>query len=281
MEQPDRLQFSLRGQPLADYVFADPRILRPYFAQVRTPRGLQVTRSHPPVAGIDAVDHDTMHPGIWLGFGDISGHDFWRNRGRIEHQQFVERPTAAGERLTFATQSRLVTADGHELSRLTCRFLLRTRPAGWLLDWEATFRSETSDLRFGDQEEMGFAARVATPLTEKQGGVITSSTGRRTAAATWGQSARWCDYAGQIESHPVGITLIPARENFRESWWHNRDYGVFVANPFGRAALKQGAPSVVTVPRGESFRIRCVAVIHAGADYDPAAEFQALTARPD
>jgi hypothetical protein len=61
--------------------------------------------------------------------------------------------------------------------------------------------------------------------------------------------------------------------NFRESWWHNRDYGVFVANPFGRQAMKQGTKSSVKVAKGESLRLIFAAVIHDGADYDPAAEY--------
>jgi hypothetical protein len=68
--------------------------------------------------------------------------------------------------------------------------------------------------------------------------------------------------------------------NFRPSWWHNRDYGVFVANPFGRAAMKQGEKSAVTVKPGESFQLRFAAAIHSGPGYDPAAAFKAFTAAP-
>jgi putative membrane-bound dehydrogenase-like protein len=275
-EKPDRLIISLSEQSIAEFVFSDPKILRPYFAQVRTPSGRQVTRNHPPVAGVDGTDHDTMHPGIWLAFGDVSGHDFWRNKGRIDHLRFTEPPTTKNNVLTFATQSRLLRSDGSELCRMRSRFELYARPVGWLLSWEATFQSDTGEFSFGDQEEMGFGARVATPLTEKNGGVITSSTGRRSAASTWGQVAAWCDYSGKLGERPVGITLIPDADNFRASWWHNRDYGVFVANPFGRAAMKQGDKSTVTIPRGQPFRIRFTAVIHEGQNFAPAAELRAI-----
>ena len=271
VEQADRLKISLREQPLTEFVFADPKILRPYFAGLRTPGGLQVTRNHPPVEGADATDHDTMHPGLWLAFGDLNGHDFWRNKARIEHLRFSQAPQSLGEQLTFATESRLLTPSGEELGRMNCRFQLRFRKVCWLLDWEAVFHSENRELVFGDQEEMGFAARVATPLTEKIGGLITNSNGLRTAARTWGQPARWCDYSGKIEGIPAGMTIIPDPDLFRECWWHNRDYGVFVANPFGRAALNQGPPSAVTIPRGKPFRLQFTAVIHEGSDYDPEA----------
>jgi hypothetical protein len=273
-EMPDRLLIALAGQPIAEYVFRDERILRPYFANVCSPSGLKLTRNHPPVPDSDAADHDTMHPGIWLAFGDISGHDFWRNKGRIEHVRFNQRPSAQGDRLTFATDSRLRAADGKVVGLLESRFRARAGRSTWRLVWDATFRSDQGDLTFGDQEEMGFGARVATPLTEVNGGSIASSTGNRTAEATWGQAARWCDYSGQIDGRPAGITLMASPSNFRESWWHNRDYGLMVANPFGRAALEQGSKSAVKVKPGESLRLRFAAVLHDAADYHPADAYE-------
>ena len=239
-EKTDRLLISLHDKPATQFVFRDEKILRPYFAAVHAPNGLQVTRNHPPIAGTDAADHDTMHPGLWLGFGDISGNDYWRNKSRIEHLRFIEPPSAKGDELTFATESQLLTPDGQPLCRMVCRFTLVSRRSGWLLIWDTVFHADNRDVVFGDQEEMGFGARVATPMTEKNGGRILNSNGLQTAARTWGQPAKWCDYSKAVGFRQGGITLMAASSNFRESWWHNRDYGVFVANPFGRAAMKQG-----------------------------------------
>lgn len=273
-EQADRLVITQAGQPVAEYVFADPIILRPYFANLHAPGGSRVTRNHPPRPEVDETDHEQMHPGVWLAFGDINGIDFWRNGGRIRHLRFSEPPTLTDNRLRFATQSQLEAPDGQVLGTLTSRFLLASRPAGRFLIWDATFATPRGELAFGDQEEMGFGARVATPLIEKNGGQLSSSTGLSTAAATWGQPAAWCDYSGQIDERRCGITLMAAPENFRPSWWHNRDYGPFVANPFGRGALKQGPPSVVRVAAGEELRLRFAAVLHDGQDYDPAKAHQ-------
>ncbi len=90
---------------------------------------------------------------------------------------------------------------------------------------------------------------------------------------TWGQPAQWCDYSGH-GPQSGGILLMASDKNFRESWWHNRDYGVFVANPFGREAMKQGARSTVEVKKGESFHLVYAAMVHDGTDYDPANEYQ-------
>ncbi len=272
-QKKDRLTITHTGQPVADFVFHDDKILRPYFANVHVPGGLQITRHHPPRPGKDATDHDTMHPGIWLGFGDISGVDFWRNKGRIEHVSFPEPPSVKNDELRFVQECCLRVGD-KTLATLTNRFTLLARLDGWLLVWDATFRAGDSAFTFGDQEEMGFGARVATNFTEKKGGQILNSHGKKTAQATWGKPAAWCDYSGNVDGKLVGITLMPAPANFRESWWHNRDYGVFVANPFGRAAMRQGGKSTVTVAPGEALRLRFGAMLHTGANYDPAAAYR-------
>lgn len=268
-KQSDRLRISLGDTPVADFVFRDTDVRRPYFASVRTVDGVAVTRTHRPVEGVDAVDHPTMHPGIWLGFGSLGGEDFWRNKGTIEHVKFVTPPRVEGNRLTFATESKLLASDGRTLGMMQNQFRLSAQDHDWRIDWEATFRDHPEPLAFGDQEEMGFGVRLATPLIEKNGGTIANSTGLVTAARTWGQAAEWCDYSGTIEDRRVGITVVAGPDNFRESWWHNRDYGLMVANPFGRAAMKQGPASTVTVKPGESLRLRFVAIVHDGSDYDP------------
>ena len=143
-----------------------------------------------------------------------------------------------------------------------------------MLSWTATFRADQRTIVFGDQEEMGFGVRLATPLSEKSGGVITNSSGLTTANATWGQAAQWCDYSGKLENEPAGVMLLTHPENFRESWWHNRDYGILVANPFGRAAMKQGEPSNIRVERDKPLRLVFGAMIHSGSQYDPKLEYR-------
>lgn len=257
----DKLVMTRDKQPVAEYVFRDSKILRPYFANVYSPGGTKVTRNHPP-RETDAADHDTMHPGIWLAFGDLSGQDYWRNKARIEHRRFVEEPKMRNGALTFATESELQKSSGERQGRMVSRFTIRTETSSWLIIWDATLDADDGDISFGDQEEMGFGSRVATPLTEKSGGLITNSKGLTTAGKTWGQPASWCDYSGSVAGQPAGITLLASPSNFRTCWWHNRDYGLLVANPFGRAALKQGDRSTVTVSRGKTFRIAFAAAVH-------------------
>lgn len=261
-KKSDRLLISLENKTVAEFVFVDPKILRPYFSNLCLIDGLQVTRNHPPVEATDATDHEAMHPGVWLGFGDINGHDFWRNKARIRHIRFITEPDCQNSNLSFATECEMQTSDGQTLCRLANQFRLMSRPASWLLVWEATFQTDAQTVVFGDQEEMGFGARVATSITEKNGGQIVNSNGLQSARHTWGKAAGWCDYSGKIAGKSVGITLMASPNNFRESWWHNRDYGVFVANPFGRQSMQQGSTSEVKIEQGQSLTLRFGAFLH-------------------
>lgn len=268
------VQIRVGEQLLATYYFADSKTLRPYLAHVRAPGGTQVTRNHPPVAGVDATDHDTMHPGIWLAFGDLGGADFWRNKGRVEHAKFVEEPRAAGDHGEFTVKNRYLDGDRLVCEEL-CRIVVDVRPAETLLVWDSTF-SAPQEFYFGDQEEMGLGVRVATPLTVKNGGTLTNSAGAQGEKQVWGQQADWCDYAGTIDGKPVGVMIVPDAGNFGRSWYHARDYGFVAANPFGRKAFTKGEASRVVVPPGESLRLRYAVVLHAGETDLPQAYRDAL-----
>jgi len=261
-QQDSKLVINYGSKFVTEFVFKDEKILRPYFANFRLPSIHKATRNHPPNPAVDAVDHDTMHPGIWLGFGDINQEDFWRNKGRIEHVRFSTEPVVINGVLHFAEESRLLRASGKKLAELHSDYQLRRRSGGFLLTWDAELRASEEDLVFGDQEEMGLGARLSTSLTEKAGGQIISSDGLKSAAETWGKQAAWCDYSGKIGTQVVGITIFPSPQNAHPCWWHNRDYGVFVANPFGKRAGH--VDGKLTVKKGESLRLKFHVVFHEG-----------------
>jgi hypothetical protein len=268
--QTDRLVITHDSKPVAHFVFASTNILRPHFAHVHTPDGIQVTRNHPPIAGVDPVDHPTMHPGIWLAFGNISGQDFWRNKATIRHEKFITPPTTVSNQVTFVTSATLVSSNQTDLAKLESHFTIRSVQHSYLLFWKATFTPQTDTFTFGDQEEMGFGIRIATPLSEKNGGVIRNSDGLIGAKNAWGRTAAWCDYSGVLSNRLVGITVLTDPNNFRPSWMHSRDYGLIVANPFGQKAFtKTGDPSSVPVKKGETFTLHFGAYIHSSPTNEP------------
>jgi hypothetical protein len=277
--QNDRVEITIGGEPFATYVYRDPVITRPYFAHVHAPGGIQATRTQPPVAGEDLTDHPTFHPGIWLAFGDLNGADDWRLTAPVEHTGIDVTFTSPGESTFFAQKRYLPPGgDGEPICEELFRCAVRVIPQGYLIDWDSTFTSER-EFAFGDQEEMGLGLRVATPLRASRqadgevpagNGEIRDAEGRANEAGVWGKSADWCDYSGEIDGQRVGMTIFCHPENFRPSWFHARDRGLLVANPFGRAAFRQGEPSRVVVRPGESLRLRYGILVHAtAADAEP------------
>jgi hypothetical protein len=257
----------MRGETVAgEYHFGHAVVKRPFFANLRVAGGIAVTRGFPPVEGREPVDHGDMHPGVWLGFGDVSGEDYWRNRAVIRHDRFVEGPAVVEGAVRFATESAMLKADGSEFARMVNRIVVRDDGREMRLEWKAEVTPLMDGFQFGDQEEMGFGVRVASGLAERSGGVIRSSGGRESAAETWGQEAEWCEYSGVVNGVRAGVRVVPDPDNFRKSWWHNRDYGLMVANPFGRAAMKRGERSVVAVKKGETFRLGISMVFSAGVE---------------
>ena len=127
-QEPDRVIITDGSRSVATYVFRDEKILRPYFANVHAPGGIQVTRNHPPVPNVDATDHDTMHPGVWLAFGDMNGHDFWRNKARVVHERFVEPPAVRDGQVTFTAENTFQTAHGEEVCKQLSRLTLAAGP---------------------------------------------------------------------------------------------------------------------------------------------------------
>ncbi|MFH1739808.1 MAG: PmoA family protein [bacterium] len=264
----EAVQITIGEEPFAKYVFRDDEISRPYFCDVYAPGGVEVTRNHPPIEGMDRTDHATYHPGLWLTFGDISGADFWRNRASTRHVDFVEEPRGGEGTGGFAVRNDYLSADTNNvLCSEICRYTLHVRPQGYLLIWDSQFQSTDADFYFGDQEEMGLGVRVATPICVKNGGEILSSSGLKNESQVWGIQADWCDYSGVIQGRRVGVTLMPSPTNFRRSWFHARDYGLLVANSFGQNAFTKGEKSKVFVQKGDTFRL-CFGVLVYGVEDD-------------
>jgi hypothetical protein len=215
-----------------------------------------VTRNHPPIPGVDPDDHADMHCGIWLGFGDIDGHDFWRNKARIRHRRFLSEPTLEADRIGISSEDELIDPQGKSIGSLEQTYRLTRIDSGCLLVWQGVFKAGSEPLVFGDQEEMGLGVRVATSMTEKNGGRILSSDGKTGAKETWGKKAQWIDYSKTLDRKRTGILLMPDPNNLQSSWFHNRDYGLMVANCFGNQAFTGGKPSVIRIEPNRSMTLR-------------------------
>jgi hypothetical protein len=269
--QSGRLRITAGGSPVATYVYRDAALPRPYFAHLHAPGGVRVSRNHPPVVGTDPADHAALHPGLWLAFGDLSGVDSWRNKAPVEHDGFASPPSGGEGYGSFAVRNVYRAGPGGPvLCRELSSVAVVVRPSSYLIVLRSEFTPAGPDLVFGDQEEMGLGVRVATPLSVKKGGQILDANGDRDERGVRGKASDWCDDSGKIDDRWAGITLMADPANFRKNWWHARDYGLLVANPFGRKALTKGAESRVVVKQGETLRLGFGVDLHASPVAEPA-----------
>ena len=269
----DRLEVRLDGVEIASYHYRHRETKRPFFAQVKTPSGVQVTRNFPPVEGQDPTDHASMHPGISLGFARLNGISFWHNNaGVVVHGGLSGQPAILDSGIRWKVQNRWLGPDGALVCREQAHYQMERNRDGYLLRIDTRFSADTP-FEFGVIEEMGLAVRVATPIMVKDGkGAILSASGGKNEKGTWGKVDRWWDYYGPIGGRSIGLQVMSGPQ---EVWSHSRDYGVLVANPLP-VDRPENRDKKITVAPGEEFRLRFGVQVHEHPkreDYDPEAAY--------
>jgi putative membrane-bound dehydrogenase-like protein len=278
------MQITVDGNPLAIYVWDDPVTTRPYFKSVHAPGGkVQLTRNHPPKDG-DIDDHGTFHPGLWWGFGDVGGNDYWRLKARSVGGEFVNEPIGGQDQGTFAVRNRLLVNGGDKLfCEQICHYTILRRAEGILMVCESTFQRRAGAYWLGDQEEMGLAFRVGSELavSSGKGGRVLNSADSQDLQQIRTRQSDWCDYSGPIAGKYAGMMLLNDPANFRKPWWHAVANGLLVANPLGESELNRRGKRRrnVRVKAGESFRLRYGVLLHINdraEEFDPAAAYRAF-----
>ena len=264
-QQSDRLVISCGGKPIASFVFQHEQVKRPFFAHVKTLEGTQVTRHFPPQEG-DPDDHQWMHPGIWMAFAVLNQQSFWHNRdGRVIQEQLTN--IKQGASASWECVDRFENGKGDIVCRAKTRYQVQRNSAGWTLVIRAQY-SSTQPLVFGVKEEMGLGVRVATPISVKHGnGSIRSSKGGKNEKGTWGQAAKWWDYAGTIDGKRVGLMVMSGPDN-PVVWSHSRDYGLLVANPFAVDVAENRGKQHVVQP-GKTLDLTFGIAVHQTETFDP------------
>lgn len=251
-------------QPVANYVYAKGKIARPYVCNVRTTDGIQVSRNYPPLEGKDRTDHTLIHPGVWMSFKEIGGLNFWR-KGNHCFTTLVEKPSVKDGVGGFTVENLYCEGDDKDKARVKeiCRIKFLAIEGGWLLLWDSAFTGLVKGAIFGDQEEMGLGIRVESEISGTRGGKIFNSNGQCREREVWGKQADWCDYAGRMRGRWAGMTILTGKNNFRKCWFHARDYGLLLANPFGRKAFHAGERSQVDIPCDGALRLQFGVYVHS------------------
>ena len=272
------LKIYFQKKRIATYLKDHGTMKRRGLVNVMTPTGIPITREFPPTRK-DDQDHAMMHPGIWIGFGDLNGNDYWRLQAEVDFSGFTKKPVGTKETASFTTQNiyrpdkkRNPSSEDEVCTEIT-KYLIKRVPEGFLLLIDATFSSKSHDFYFGDQEESGLAVRVASDIRVQGGnGTILNDRSEKNGKEIWGKEAKWFDYSGTVRDREVGLMVIPDPSNERKSWLHARDYGVVVTNPFPKQPKQRREPYVKTwVRKGKPFQLRYAILIHdqpANQDFD-------------
>jgi hypothetical protein len=178
--------------------------------------------------------------------------------------------TANVEYLAAATDTPDAAVACRERSTITIRDRELDGFPVRLLTWEAELSpGGDQPLVFGDVEEMGFGVRLATPLSPARGGRYLASHGGVNEQGVFGRGAAWVDAAGTVDGRRVGVAVIDLEGNPREPFFHARDYGLVLANAFGRKAYAaKDPPPPVTLEPGKSLRLRYAILLHGDVPDD-------------
>lgn len=205
-----------RGEMFALYPYTGPGVLKPHLYPVCCVKGRSITDDQP-------ADH-IHHRSIWFAHDDVDGANFWKelggdNQGRIVHTGFERLDSGERAELTERNEWRGPTGTVHLCERRTLRFTTEDDARVRVLDWISELNTPgESPVTLGETKEAGMPmVRVADAIIGKRAGIIENDQGL-TGEDTFGQPARWVDYAGPLtpEGEVYGIAILdhPANPHY-------------------------------------------------------------------
>jgi hypothetical protein len=277
----DHIAIKIDGQPFSDFYFG-ANYPKPFLAPLRTASGLVITRKYP-MENVEGESRDHQHHrGLFIGYGEINGLNFWENEFKYQSNAPKNFDPAKNGKIVLSKLDEV--KGGKKSGKIEAAFHWVGPDGAVILEEKRamTFYASPEDLRvfdvdftltakqaaqFADTKEGFFAIRVADSMTEKNGGLMTSSEGAETEKNVWGKSANWVDYDGTVNGQKVGVAIFDYPKNYNHpERWHSRAYGLFAVNPFG---LKDFEPKAegkggYTMKADDELRFRYRIVIHPG-----------------
>ncbi len=277
----DQVSISVGGKPFST-LYLGRDYPKPFFAPLTAASGEIVTRRFPmeKVAG-ESHDHQ-HHRGLFIGYGEINGLNFWENEFKYESGEPKNFDTAKNGLIVLKKIDELKGGEKSGLIAVTLEWVgpdkkpileekrsIRIYDGGKdmrMMDFDFTLTAKQRT-DFADTKEGFFAIRIADSMTEKHGGVMTNSEGAQTEKNVWGKPADWVDYDGEVDGKKLGIAIFDHPGNLHHpERWHSRGYGLFAVNPFG---VKDFAPESTMkggyeMKPGGKLRFRYRVIIHPG-----------------
>ena len=286
-----RVDITIDGKPFTSYLWP-VSLKKPVLYPLIDEDGVTVTRGYPlePRAR-ERVDHP-HHAGLWFNYGDVNGFDFWNNSdaikpedrakmGSIVHSRIVSTKSGRDEG-ELVVESVWVTGESKQILGEIAHYTFARRNHARVIDLAVTLTALDRAV-FHDDKEGLLGLRVARWLEspEEKGGVFTDAHGNPTqveaapagdnpatgsyltsegaqGGAAWGTRGRWCALTGHTGSHTAQIVIFDHPDNpGYPTYWHARGYGLFAANPLGRAIFDPKQPAFnFTLEKGQSATFR-------------------------
>jgi hypothetical protein len=268
-----RIHVEIEDKPFTDFYYG-PDAPKPYLHPLRSASGKIVTRRFPMENVPGESTTDKHHRGVWLGFKNVNGFNFWenefsyndKNAGKVV-PRIIESLTSGAMAGSFRGIFDWLSPAGEAMLEEDRTMTFHDGRALRIVDVDLTLKALVNTT-FADSKDGAFSVRLAEPLTEKNSGAIVNSAGGRSMAETWGKPANWVDYSGQLDGEKLGVALFDHPSSFHHpARWHVRDYGLLAVNPFGANAFDKQVPEApVTLSRGQSLRLRYRIVVHPAMD---------------
>ena len=284
-QDADKVRVEIDGKLFTEYHFTGAR--RPYLYPIIGPTGGAMTRHWPLEDDIATEEKDhPHHKGLWFGHHKVNGAEFWGDSGppdakmgQMVHDGFLDVKSGEDEGFLRAKNKWVIDNTGEVIGTDERTIRFHKGKDGPMIDFNITIQAGDQDLVFGDDKDGAMAIRVPESMRqekpkakgEKTGeagdGHIVTSEGKKDAAA-WGTRGNWCDYYGPVEGKTAGVAMFDNPDNPRHpTWWHVRGYGLFAANPFGKAQFEKLADKeagAFTIRKGQSATFRYRFYFHEG-----------------
>ena len=214
-------------------------ILYPIYAPGQTP----MTRSWPMVSDAPGESRDhPHHKSLWTAH-EISGIDFWAEKGGSIRTKNVESSFEEGHENAIRTTSQWLKIGQTTpiLTDQTTYWFGGDQRSRWI-EVFMQFDASHEAFQFDDTKEGLFAIRTHPDLRLKANSKagVTQVFGKAlnsegiTGKDVWGKKSKWLFYYGDVNGDRVGIAIFDHPSNLRHpTTWHARDYGLIAANPFG------------------------------------------------
>ena len=241
---------------------------KPFLFPVHAPNGNNILRTIVPThadqgSSKDGTDH-FHHKGVWVAVDSVNDNrlNYWHEKDKIVSTS-VEHSVSESGIGTLIMRNNWMEGENTLMKETTTAVFYPSR----LVTYQIEMSAVDKDVTFNDTKEGFFAVRIAHTMRQTEGGHIVNADGLKGDAECWGKPTPWIDYYGDVNGETCGVTLMDHPDNFRESRYHVRGYGLFSISPFGPKTYSRGEEpeSPVTISPGkENLSLTYAMYVHDG-----------------